>query len=75
MTSLLIAVLWLPAEARLWWSENGPNVTTGVYLDSVVYGDGSLSRWLALDELEMALDFPDDAAFTAARLGIIWGQE
>lgn len=74
MIAYLIAVLWLPVEKRLAWSENGPSVTSGVYLDSVLYGDDALSRWLALDELEIALGFPDDAAFSSARVGIIWGE-
>lgn len=74
MIAYLIAVLWLPMEERIAWSESGPSVTSGAYLDSVLYGDDALSRWLSLDELEMALGFPDDAAFSAARVGIIWGE-
>jgi hypothetical protein len=72
VTALLIAILSMPMEIRLWWSENGPTVTTNVYLDSVLYGDGVASRWLALDELEAALDFPDGEAFTAERVRIVW---
>lgn len=75
MIAYLIAILWLPMETRLWWAENGPSTTSGVYLDSVIYGDGIASRWLALDELEASLGFPNDAAFSAARVGIIWGDE
>jgi hypothetical protein len=72
VTALLIAILSMPMEIRLWWSECGPTATTNSYLDSVLYGDGVASRWLALDELEAALEFPDDAAFSAERVRIVW---
>lgn len=74
MIAALIAVLMAPMETRLWWSETGPACTTSAYLDSVIYGDGWASQWLAVDELEAALGFPDDAAFTAARVAIVWGE-
>lgn len=74
MIAALIAALWLPLESRLAWLDYGPSVTLSPILSSVVYGDDALARWIALDELEAALDFPDDMAFTAARVAIIWGE-
>lgn len=74
MIAALIAVLWMPLESRLAWMDYGPSVTLSPMLSSVVYGDDAFSRWIALDELEVALDFPDDAAFTAARVAIVWGE-
>lgn len=76
MIAGLIAALWLSMADRLGIADQG-SALGAVYLDSVAYSDGSdagewVARWIALDELEAVLGWPDDAAFSAARGMMMW---